>query len=317
MSKLRTVFMGTPEIAVTTLNKVIELTNCVAVYTGADKRRGRSGKSSPTPIKKVALKYSIPVEQPESFKNEELINKLESYQPDLLIVMAYGFLLPKKVLQIPRLAPINLHGSILPKYRGASPIHQALLNGDDKTGVTAQYMVKKMDAGDIIHIEEIAIDKFDNYESLSKKIEETSALCIERVIGKYKNGEAERTPQNNEEASYCRKIMPEEGNINWEDDSKDIIGEIKAFYKWPHSYSYYNDKKIIFKQADIKSNDKIGSPGEIVKADKHGLFIQTGNGIISILKLQLEKRKPLDYKSFLNGFKLNEGVVLSSHPTSD
>ncbi len=308
MKEYRTIFMGNPDIAVPSLIKLIELTDCVAVYTGKDKVKGRGRKILPTPVKKTALEYSIPVNQPDNFKNPDIINHMKSYNPDFIVVMAYGFILPKKVLEIPKIAPINLHGSVLPKYRGASPIHQTLLNRDEKTGITAQYMTKKMDAGDILHIEEIEVSPVDNYLSLSQKMSYKASICLEKVLIKYKQNEIVKNPQNEDDASYCTKIKSEDGLINWCDDANKIIGEIKAYFNWPHSWTYYNDDKIIIKDGYYKSDEKIGLPGEILKADKNGLDIQSGNGIVSIVKLQQEKRKPLYYKDFLNGYKFIIGT---------
>lgn len=299
--------MGTPKIAIPTFKKLIELTDCITVYTGQDKIQGRGRKYTPTPIKQIALENSIHIEQPSTFKDVNVIDKLKTYNPDFIVVMAYGFILPVKVLNIPNIAPINLHGSILPSYRGASPIHQALLNNDKKTGVTAQFIVKKMDAGDILHIKEIDIEEEDNYESLSEKIANASALCIEELIEKYKNGEVKQKPQDEMKISYCKKIKIEDGLINWNKSADRINGEIKAYYTWPHSYSYYEGKKIIFKKAMVLNCEETHKPGQVIQADKNGLHIQTGDNVISILELQLEKKKVLDYKNFLNGFKLESG----------
>jgi methionyl-tRNA formyltransferase len=311
MKNYKTIFMGNPEISIPSLIKLIEMTNCVAVYTGQDKVKGRGKKILPTPVKKTSVEYSIPVQQPETFKNTDIIRKLEEYEPDFILVMAYGFILPKKVLDIPRIAPINLHGSILPKYRGASPIHQALLNRDKKTGVTAQYMVKRMDAGDILHIEELDILPDDNYLTLSQKLADLSSVCLEKVLIKYHNGEIKPIPQDENKASYCSKINAEDGHIDWSKSCEKIIGEIKAYYSWPHSYTYYNGDKLIIKDAKYKSNQNVASEGEIIKADKTGLDIQTGDGILSIIEIQQEKRKPLYYKDFLNGYKLEIGKKFS------
>lgn len=308
-NKITSIFMGNPDIALPSLEKVIEKTECIAVYTGKDKIRGRGRKVAFTPIKKTALSYSIPVEQPDTFKDKEVISKIKEYNPDIIVVLAYGFLLPRKVLEIPNIAPVNLHGSILPKYRGASPIHQSLLNLDKETGVTAQYMVKKMDAGDILHIEKLEIEENDNFKSLAEKMSKTAAVCIENTIDKLQSGSFKRTPQNEEDATYCSKINSNDGKINWSDPVEKILGEIKAYFLWPHSYTYHKDNKIIIKKAEILNKELVSEPGKIIQANKNALLIQCGDGVLSILELQLEKKKPLDYKSFLNGYHLDNNML--------
>ncbi len=300
--KLKTIFMGTPNYVMHTIKALYENSELLGIFTGADKLSGRGKKLNITGPKSFALKHDIPVFQPNTFKgNHGVENQIKLLEPDLIVVNAYGFILPNNILSIAKLASVNLHGSILPKYRGASPIHYAILNGDKSTGITAQIMVQQLDAGDIIHKIETPIYDEDDYYSLSERLSLISAECIKDVLSLFIDNRIIRVPQDHNEVSFCKKITKVDGIINWNDEAKTILNKVRAYIKWPKSITYYKGKKIIIHKLAIvdKSSDK--KPGTIIKADKHGLYVQCRGGMISILSLQLEGKKELDFISFLNG----------------
>ena len=310
---MKTIFMGTPEYVMPSLEALYEETEVIALFTGPDRRGGRKNLSIIPKPKEFAETHHIRIFQPTHF-NDEVMGGIESLKPDLLVVNAYGFILPQKVLDTPKLAAINLHGSLLPKYRGASPIQSSLIHGDQVTGITAQIMAEKMDAGDIIHQVTTQIDEDDDYNTLSYRLSLLSASCLRDVIAFYKDNQVIRKAQNHSDASYCKKIKKEEGLIDWTDSYETLSHKIKAYIHWPQSYTYYKNKKIIIHKVQ-KADDTMGSsPGSIKQFSKQGIIIQCGDGSIRILSLQLENKKVMDYKAFLNGHHWNIKDSLSRNP---
>lgn len=317
MSKkqFKSVFMGTPDYVMPSLEAVNEESNLLAVFTGPDRKGGRGNKIIIPGPKQFAESHNIPFHQPETYKNNpDIIEELKKLEPDFLIVNAYGFILPQAVLDIPKIAPINLHGSLLPQYRGASPIQEALLNGDEETGITAQFMEFKLDSGDILHQVKTKIEEEDDYESLSYRLSLLSASCIRDTIHFYENGEINKVPQDDEKATFCSKIKKEDGLINWSLTTKKIMGKMKAFSHWPQCYSYFNGLKVTFKKLKFHDNSQEAEPGTLCQFDKKGMMIQCGDGTIEVLELQPEKKKAMDFKSFFNGHKWNLGDKFSSRP---
>ncbi len=297
---MKTIFMGTPEYVMPSLEALYEETEVTAIFTGPDRRGGRKNRSIIPKPKEFAETHQISLFQPGHY-DDEVIGVLESLKPDLLVVNAYGFILPKRVLNVPRLAPINLHGSLLPKYRGASPIQSALIQGDKETGITAQIMAEKMDAGDIIHQVTTQISEDDDYNTLSYRLSLLSASCLRDVITFYNNNQVIGKAQNHSDATYCKKIKKEDGLIDWTDSYETLSHKMKAYIHWPQSYTYYKNKKIIIHKVQ-KADDTMDSPpGFIKQFSKQGIVIQCGNGSLRILSLQAENKKIMDYKAFLNG----------------
>ena len=301
----RIVFMGTPEISSKVLEGLISNGfNIVALIAQPDRPVGRKKVLMPVPTKVVAERHNIPVYQPLKIRKEyEFVNELK---PDLILTLAYGQIVPQGLLDIPTFGALNLHGSLLPKYRGAAPIQYALLNNEKKTGMTLMRMVKEMDAGEMFDTEEVEIDEEDNSTSLFNKMGEAALTLALRTIPKFLNGELKGVPQDESQVTFAPSIKPEEEKIDLNKSKEEIFGQIRALSDLPGAYLYLNEQKLKVYKSKIVSGEMIGQVGEIVKADKGGLHLQCSNGILALLDLQKEGKNRMDYKSFING---NQNLV--------
>ena len=301
---IRVIFMGTPDYAEEILKKLIEDSEIevISVYTQPDKPVGRKKVLTPPPVKELARKHDIEVHQPRSLKEEEAIQSVLKQECDFIVVAAYGQILPKAVLQH---APcINLHASILPKYRGASPIQQAILNGDIKTGVTAMLMDEGLDTGDIIKIEECAIDKDEMVEELFEKLTHIAADLTLDVLKNFSS----YTPvaQNDAEATYCKKITKEDGLVEF-DDAKTLYNRYRAFTPWP---GVYLPSGLKLKKMKLASEDGNFEKGKILKVEECA-EVGCTNGSVEICRVQPPSKKEMDIKDYLNGKRIGVADTLA------
>ena len=299
------IFMGTPEISSKVLEGLIlDGYNIIAVIAQPDRPVGRKKILMSVPTKVVAEKYNIPVYQPVKIRKEyEFVNDLH---PDLILTLAYGQIVPQGLLDIPTFGAINLHGSLLPKYRGAAPIQYALLNNDKVTGMTLMRMTKEMDAGEMYAKKEIAIDEEDNSTSLFIKMGDLALELAKESLPLFLEGKLEGIPQDESQVTFAPSIKPEEEKIDLNKTKEQIFGQIRALSETPGACLYLNELKLKIYKAKIVSDEILGEAGTIVKADKGGLYLQTVNGIIALLDLQKEGKNRMDYKSFING---NQNLV--------
>ena len=309
-SDLRIVFMGTPEISAYVFNKMIEAGyRFVGLVAQPDHPVGRKGIIEKVPTKVIAEKYNIPVFQPEKIRLDySFINELK---PDLVVTLAYGQIVPEGFLNVPRLGCLNLHGSLLPKYRGASPVQSSLINNEEVTGVTLMEMVKAMDAGRMYAKKEIRIEEDDNATSLFNKVKIAASELVLEALPLYVDGKLPGEKQNEDEVTFCSTIKPEQEKLDLSLTAKEIVGWIRGLSDEPGAYLYLNDLKLKIYKAKV-INDLVNHEiGEIVQADKNGLVFQTKDGQISILELQKEGKKRMDYRSFINGNQNLLGQKLS------
>ncbi len=311
MEKLKVVFMGTPDFAVPSLKKLVEKGYDVKlVITQPDKPAGRGKKLTPPPVKVAAKELGIPVYQPERVKdNEELRGKLLSINPDLIVVAAYGKILPEWLLNIPKYGTINVHASLLPRYRGASPIQWALLNGEEETGVTIMKVIPELDAGDIISQRRVKIEREDNAKTLHDKLAEVGAELLVETIPLYVSGKLKPVPQNEEEATYCPQIKKEMGEIDWTRSSREIFNQIRAFTPWPSAYTTFRGKRVkILKAEPVEGS---GKPGEVIEAGRE-LIVATGKGALRVERLRPEGRKEISGEEFVRGYRVKPGDLFGS-----
>ena len=296
----RIIFMGTPEISATVFEGLLlDGYNVVALIAQPDRPVGRKKEIVPVPTKVVAQKYNIPVYQPVKIRKEyEFVNELK---PDLILTLAYGQIVPQGLLDIPRLGCINLHGSLLPKYRGAAPIQYALLNNEKVTGMTLMKMVKEMDAGEMYMTEEVEISDEDNSTSLFKKMGDAALRLALRSLPLYLEGKLPGIPQDESLVTFAPSIKPEEEKIDLNKTKEEIFGQIRALSDVPGAYLYIDELKLKIYKAKIVSNEVSSIVGSIIRADKGGLYIQCVNGVLALLELQKEGKNRMDYKSFING----------------
>lgn len=309
---MRVIFMGTPDFSVGTLEAIIEAGHeVVLVVSQPDKPKGRSGQLQPTPVKECALAHNIPVFQPEKIKAPENVAKLAEYNPDIIIVVAFGQIVSKEILDMPKYGCVNVHASILPKYRGAAPIQWAVINGDETTGVTTQRMDVGVDTGDIIGTVEYKLAQDETGGSLFDHLAELGAkLCVE-TMEKIEKGEATYTPQNHELATHTKKIEKELGNIDFTKSAKEIECLIRGLNPWPSAYTHLNGKTMKLWKARVIDEHTEQKPGTIVRLTKDEIWVQTGNGILALLEVQLEGKKRMPVADFLRGGKLEEGSVFT------
>ena len=298
---IKIVYMGTPSISASVLERLINAGfNVIGVVAQKDKPVGKKGIIEPVPTKKVAIEHNIPVFQPEKIRSD--YEFLKEINPDVIITLAYGQIVPQAVLDIPRYGAINLHGSLLPKYRGASPIQASLINNDEVTGVTLMEMTKEMDAGRMYAKKEVIIEEDDNSTSLFNKISIAAGDLILESLEDYIVGKLEGIPQDESQVSFCHIIKPEQEKLSLDMNIKSIFGWIRALSDEPGAYLLLNEEKFKIFKAKIISDEILGEVGEIVKADKNGLHLQCKDGILSLLEVQKQGKKRMDYRSFVNGY---------------
>ncbi len=297
------IFFGTPEFAVPTLKSLIERREKILlVITQPDKPKGRGKIIQPCETKKIAVEFGLNVAQPEKLKDESFIKMLKELNPEFGIVVAYGKILPKEVLEIPEYGCINLHASLLPKYRGAAPIQWALIKGEKITGVTTMLIDEGLDTGPVLLQKEVPIEDEDNAQSLAHKLSIVGAELIIETIEKMRKGQIQPKPQEGE-ASYAPQLKKEDGKINWNAPAKEIVNLIRGTYPWPCAYSFLKNERVKIIKAEALAGKALA--GMIVKA-KDELIVGTGNGLLKILLIQPEGKKVMTAKEFLSGRKINE-----------
>lgn len=301
MKSLKIIFAGTPDFAARHLAALIQA-NCelVGVYTQPDRPAGRGKKLSPSAVKSLALEHQIPVFQPENFKSDEAKAQLAALNADLMIVVAYGLLLPLTVLNTPTLGCINVHGSLLPRWRGAAPIQRAIWAGDATTGVTIMQMDEGLDTGAMLSKSELPILASDTSASLYDKLAELGPTALLETVKAIANQTAQAQPQDDAHANYAKKLTKEEALINWQDKA-DFIGRcIRAFNPWPCSYFQLDDQNIKVWQAEVLNQTSNAQPGTIIAATKAGIQVATGAGILNLLQIQIPGKKAMAVQDVLN-----------------
>ena len=307
---LKLLFMGTPEISAYVLEKMINAGyHFVGLVAQPDHPVGRKGIIEKVPTKVVAEKYHIPVYQPEKIRLD--YSFMEDIKPDLVITLAYGQIVPQGFLDIPKYGCLNLHGSLLPKYRGASPVQSVLINNEKVTGVTLMEMVKAMDAGRMYAKKEIVIEDDDNATSLFNKVKEAAGELVIESLPLYINGQLKGLEQDENEVTFCSIIKPEQEKLDLSMTAKQLVGYVRGLSDEPGAYLYLNGLKLKIYKAQVVDSLVNAEVGTIVKADKSGLYMQTKDGIISLLEIQKEGKKRMDYRSFINGNQNLLGQKLS------
>jgi len=300
---MRIVFFGTPLFAVPSLTALLgSREEVIAVVTQPDKRKGRNRILSPPPVKEIALKKGIKVLQPKSMKDPLFLDELHNLKPDIIVVVAYGKILPFQVLELPPRGCINVHASLLPKYRGAAPIQWAIINGERKTGVTTMMMDEGLDTGDILLQQETEIYETDNSEILGKRLADIGGSLLIETIQKIKWGSVKPTPQTGT-PSFAPPLKKEEGRIPWSKTAGDISNFVRGMFPWPCAYCYLNKERI--KITKVKALEGCGIAGRVEKSDEE-LLIGTGKGLISVIELQPEGKKLMSGKEFLIGRRLKK-----------
>ena len=305
---MRIIYMGTPDFAVNALVSLVDAGHeVVACYTQPDKPKGRSKALQPTPVKVKAFEYGIPVYQPVKLREAENVEKIKQYAPDAIVVAAYGQILPESILNIPKYGCINIHASLLPKYRGAAPIERAIIDGESKTGVTTMYMAKGLDTGDIIEQSVVSIMSDDTGETLTDKLAKTGAELILSTLDKLENGTAERTVQNDDESGYAAMLSKDMGDIDFTKPADEIERLVRGLQPWPCAFTRIKGKSVKIYGACVTDAPEGTEPGQITGVTKKSFAIVCGEGALQIKRLQPEGKKPMDAAAFLAGNKLCDG----------
>lgn len=301
---LRIIFAGTPDFAARHLSALINSHHeVIGVYTQPDRPAGRGKKLTASPVKELALEHNIPVFQPENFKTDEAKQELADQNADLMVVVAYGLLLPQAVLDTPKLGCINVHGSILPRWRGAAPIQRSIWAGDAETGVTIMQMDIGLDTGDMLSIATLPIEATDTSASMYNKLAELGPVALVDCLSTIANGTAVAQKQNDELANYAKKLSKEEAKIDWTMDADAIERCVRAFNPWPMSHFSVEDKAIKVWQSRVETYTGNATPGTIIQADKTGIYVATGSNAIVFEQLQVPGKKAMGVQDILNSRK--------------
>ncbi|MDN3697439.1 methionyl-tRNA formyltransferase [Vibrio cortegadensis] len=298
---LRIVFAGTPDFAARHLAALLSSEHEVlAVYTQPDRPAGRGKKLTASPVKNIALEHNIPVYQPENFKADEAKQQLAELNADLMVVVAYGLLLPQVVLDTPRLGCINVHGSILPRWRGAAPIQRSIWAGDKETGVTIMQMDIGLDTGDMLSIATLPIETTDTSASMYDKLADLGPDALVHCLADIASGNAKPVKQDDELANYAKKLSKEEAKIDWTMDAQAIERCVRAFNPWPMSHFSVAENSIKVWQSRVEPQTTDKPAGTILKADKTGIYVATGSGVLVLEQLQVPGKKAMSVQDILN-----------------
>jgi methionyl-tRNA formyltransferase len=307
----RLVFMGTPGFAVPSLKKLVENNERVmAVFTQPDRPKGRGRRLALSPVKEAALAYGLPIEQPKSLRGPAVWENLSAYGPDVLIVVAYGLILPQAVLDIPTWGSINVHASLLPKYRGAAPIQWALISGEKETGVTTMRLDAGLDTGDLLLQETTPIAATDTAQTVHDRLGELGADLLVKTLASLRAGTLEARPQDPERISYAPPLEKSQGQINWRLPAPELDFLIRGVTPWPSAFTFLQGKRLIIHRAQPLEGKAFGEPGAIGSFENGQIQVLTGRGTLSLLEVQLEGHRRLTSQDFLIGFPLRAGEKL-------
>ena len=311
---MRVVFMGTPDFAVPTLAALLDSRHeVVGVVTQPDRPKGRSGKLQPSPVKEKALEADVPVLQPEKVKDPAFLPELEKLAPDVIVVVAFGQILPESVLNLPKYGCMNVHASLLPKLRGAAPIQWSVIDGDKESGVTIMQMDKGLDTGDILLVEKYTLDPKETGGSLFDKLSGLGGPLLLQALEQAEQGTLSPVPQEHEKHTYAKMLSKALGEIDFTKDAIVIERLIRGLNPWPSAYTHLDGKMLKLWDADVKAQEQTpaAKPGQIVEVGKDYFTVQTGRDLLVIRSLQLEGKKHMDTEAFLRGYSLTEGSILS------
>ena len=314
VNALRVVFFGTPRFAVPTLSALLDSRHqVVGVVTQPDRPRGRGQKITAAPVKALAVERGLPVLQPPTLRDNAITADLQTWQPDVGVVAAYGQLIPKALLAVPRFGMINVHPSLLPKYRGAAPVHRAVIAGETETGVTIMRVAPKLDSGDMFARRTMPIGAEQTSEELEDALAVAGAHLLVEVVDSLATGTAHVEPQDERLVTYAARLTKDEGLIDWTLPATRIHDRVRGLHPWPHAYSYVDGRRIIVWRTVPLGSPAGGPPGTVVHADEAGLHVATGDGTaLALLELQSEGGRPLAIGDFLRGHDVPPGARFSS-----
>ena len=306
------IFMGTPEFAVPALKALHKSNqNLALVVTRPDRPKGRGRRLIPPPVKKIALNLGYEVHQPASIRTAKFANRLAEHKPDIIVVVAFGHIIPKNILAIPKLATINIHASLLPKYRGPAPIQWAIINGETETGVTTMLMDEGLDTGDILLASKIEIFSYDTSATLHDRLADLSADLLIQTIDSFESGDITPMSQDHTQATYAPLLKKNDGHINWKMPARTLEAFIRGMTPWPGAFTFHGKKRLkIFKAIPIITED-VETPGTVIERFPGELCVATGRGALSVIEIQGESGKRLLIKDFLRGYNIPPGTILS------
>ncbi len=309
------VFFGTGSFGIPSLAALKNSSHIILkTVVSPDKPQGRNLKLKFSPVKEWALANQVPIFQPDNVNSEASIRELEKLKADLFVVVSFGALFSKKIIEMPRFLTLNVHSSLLPRYRGAAPIHRAMLDRNAETGVSVMRMVEKLDAGDVILQKKTAIRAEDDIVSLEERLNGLGAQALLEAISQIENGTAVFTPQDEHLSSYAKKIKKEEGHIDWTRSASEINARVRAFKVWPGAFSFYKEKRVLILETTptVTGRGESLNPGGIVLSpDKRNIFVAAGDFLVEVKTLQLEGRRALSAPEFLKGFPLEAGQIFA------
>ena len=307
---MRIIFMGTPDFSVGTLEALVEAGHEVClVVTQPDKPKGRGKEMQYTPVKEAALKHGIEVYQPRRIREAECVEKLRQYNADIMVVVAFGQIIPKEILEMVPYGCVNVHASLLPKYRGAAPIQWSIIDGEVVTGVTTMQMDEGLDTGDMLLKTEVPITAEETGESLHDKLAKAgAALCVE-TLAKLQEGSIIPEKQGESPTAYAKMLDKKLGNIDWTKSAVEIERLVRGLNSWPSAYTYWNKKVVKIWKASVTDENSNEQVGTVVKVEKDGFYVQTGNGLLIVLELQIPGKKRMDAGAFLRGYTIEPGEV--------
>ena len=307
---MKIVFMGTPEFAVPTLEALIEKHNVAAVVTQPDKPKGRGKKMIFSAVKEKAVENNIKVYQPTKVRDGEFVEILNEYEPDVIVVVAFCQILSEDILNIPKYGCINVHGSILPKYRGAAPIQWSIINGEEFGGVTTMYMAKGLDSGDMILKAEEKIKDDDTYGTLYDRLSYIGADLLIKTLDLIERGKVVRVPQNDDDATLAPMITRDMEHIDWDNTSENVVNLIKGLNPQPVSYTMYNDEKLKIWFAEVEKTEYSGEIGEIVDVRKKDFVVKTKKGAVAVKEVQAQGGKKMTADAYMRGHTIEKGIIL-------
>ena len=308
---MKTIFMGTPDFSIDSLKYIYENTDLKAVFTKVDKVNARGNKVNYSPVKQFALEHNIDIVQPRTLRNnEEVLEIIKKYDPELIVVVAYGMIIPKEIIDYPKYGIINVHSSLLPKYRGAAPIHASILNGDDKTGVSIMYIDEKLDEGDVICSLETDITEEDNLGTLHDRLKILGDKGLEQAIDLIKSGKVNAIKQDHSLATFVKPIKKEETKVDFKDSSRNIFNKIRGLNPFPEAYTILDGK--VLKLYDSKIVEYSGNevPGTVINLTKEGILVKTGDGAILLKEVKLEGKRKQKALDFINGRQIEINKIL-------